>query len=250
MVSTVRVSQIHLPALDLMVYHLFGFVSLHHTLLQFAAFILLSSQMLIFLFCFFFFPNTSLFFSPGGWALWSLLYPKTSLWWCKQNEASLCNVSCQQSSSREFNWNQQELQGVHRGTSSLVQLFCSCTVGGHRNFATGFNEIKGLTAKLVKQDYSFLIYPQVNAWYKDGWHEPKELLEIIIMIQKARFIPRNHYTLSSKSAPKLHTLQLYMLPPTLQMPGRQVGWNKRIPAASHPVLLALITTHFIKQAVN
>lgn len=145
MVSTVRVSQIHLPALDLMVYHLFGFVSLHHTLLQFAAFILLSSQMLIFLFCFFFFPNTSLFFSPGGWALWSLLYPKTSLWWCKQNEASLCNVSCQQSSSREFNWNQQELQGVHRGTSSLVQLFCSCTVGGHRNFATGFNEIKGLT---------------------------------------------------------------------------------------------------------
>lgn len=63
MVSTVRVSQIHLPALDLMVYHLFGFVSLHHTLLQFAAFILLSSQMLIFLFCFFFFFQIHLCFS-------------------------------------------------------------------------------------------------------------------------------------------------------------------------------------------
>lgn len=62
MVSTVRVSQIHLLALDLMIYHLFGFVSLHHTLLQFAAFILLSSQMLIFCFALFFFSIHLCFF--------------------------------------------------------------------------------------------------------------------------------------------------------------------------------------------
>lgn len=52
MLSTVTVSQLHLLILDLMVYHLFGFVPLHHTLFQFVGFILLSSQVLCFLFGF------------------------------------------------------------------------------------------------------------------------------------------------------------------------------------------------------
>lgn len=167
--------------------HLLGLVSL-----QCNCFISLSSQG--------FFVVVSFFpplFALGGWALRGLLYPETSLWWCQQNEAGLCDVSCQQSSSREFNRNQQELQGVHRGMSSSVWSFIFTLLKGHENLATYFSDnhiqIKGLTCKISEGRLlvTYLSSSECLISYKDRWHKPTEFFEIImVMFQKTRAIPQ------------------------------------------------------------
>lgn len=139
--------------------------------------------------CWFYFAGFSgIFFSTlslfplGGWALRSLLYPKTSLWWCQQNEASFCNVSCQQSSSREFDWNQQELQGVHRGTSSSVHSFHSHAVWKPWelcHYSQGeFHPDRRNKSKLSKEELVFVVL-QVNTWWftKTGYMGSKSSLK-------------------------------------------------------------------------